>query len=295
MPDRFNGLGPATHQFASQRLTLRYLDWGNSDKPLLLLVHGGEDHARSWDWVAAQLRDDWHIVAPDLRGHGDSDWSPDGVYTMEHAVADLDNLIEHLGETPVTIVSHSLGGAISLRYTGLFPEKVRRIVAIEGLASRTEIQKRTGDHQEDGRLAWRNWIEKRRKLADRAPRTYATVEEAAERMRARNPHLDDAKAHHLASWGLRRREAGELVWKFDPYIRTPQPWDPSDFARTEIWGHIECPVLLVHGKESWAVNPAEDGRAGYFRDVRVESLERAGHWVQHDRLEDFVDLLRDFL
>lgn len=295
MTTLFDGLGPTTHPFPSQRLTLRYLDWGNADKPLLLLVHGGEDHARSWDWVAAQLREDWHIVCPDLRGHGDSDWSPDGVYTMEHAVADLDNLIEHLGETPVTIVAHSMGGAISLRYAGLFPEKVRRLVAIEGLASRAEIRKLLGSYQEDGRMAWRSWIEMRRKLADRAPRTYATVEDAAARMRARNPHLDADQAHHLAKWGLRRREAGELVWKFDPYLRASQPWDPSDFARKEIWGHIECPVLLVHGKESWAVNPAEDGRADYFRDVRVESFERAGHWVQHDRLDAFVDLLRDFL
>ena len=59
----------------SQRLRLHYVDWGNVDAPLLVLVHGGRDHCRNWDWLAEELRRDWHIIAPDLRGHGDSEWS----------------------------------------------------------------------------------------------------------------------------------------------------------------------------------------------------------------------------
>ena len=72
--------GPTSQTFVSQRLRLNYLDWGNPEKPLLMLVHGGRDHARSWDWVAEQLREDWHVVAFDHRGHGDSDWVSDGNY-----------------------------------------------------------------------------------------------------------------------------------------------------------------------------------------------------------------------
>ena len=74
--------GPITNSFISQRLRLNYVDWGNPDAPPLLLVHGGRDHARSWDWVAEELRNDWHIIAPDLRGHGDSACSPAGSYEM---------------------------------------------------------------------------------------------------------------------------------------------------------------------------------------------------------------------
>ena len=74
--------GPTSHSYYSQRLRLHYVDWGNAGKPPLLLVHGGRDHCRNWDWTAEVLRDDWHIIAPDLRGHGDSQWSPDGSYTM---------------------------------------------------------------------------------------------------------------------------------------------------------------------------------------------------------------------
>ena len=71
-----NALGPTSHRFVSQRLDLHYLNWGNPGAPLLVLVHGGRDHARNWDWVAQALRYDWHIICPDLRGHGDSAWSP---------------------------------------------------------------------------------------------------------------------------------------------------------------------------------------------------------------------------
>ena len=74
--------GPTSHRFLSQRLRLHYVDWGNSDLEPLLMIHGGRDHCRNWDWIAHSLREKWHIIAPDLRGHGDSDWSPDGHYDM---------------------------------------------------------------------------------------------------------------------------------------------------------------------------------------------------------------------
>ncbi len=66
--------GPTSQFSVSQRLRLDYVDWGNEDAPPLVLVHGGLDHCRNWDWVAERLRHDWHILAPDLRGHGDSQW-----------------------------------------------------------------------------------------------------------------------------------------------------------------------------------------------------------------------------
>lgn len=73
-----NQLGPTSNHFVSQRLRLNYVDWGNAEAPTLILQHGGRDHCRSWDWVAEELRRDWHVICPDLRGHGDSEWSPEG-------------------------------------------------------------------------------------------------------------------------------------------------------------------------------------------------------------------------
>ena len=107
-------LGPTSHYFYSQRLKLHYVDWGNADKPPLLLIHGGRDHARNWDWVAADLRRDYHIIAPDLRGHGDSQWSIGGSYAMVDYTLDVTQLLGALGLSGVTIIGHSLGGSIAL-------------------------------------------------------------------------------------------------------------------------------------------------------------------------------------
>ena len=132
--------GPITNSFISQRLRLNYVDWGNPDAPPLLLVHGGRDHARSWDWVAEELRQDWHIIAPDLRGHGDSAWSPDGSYEMSTFVYDLAQLIHQLNLAPVSIIAHSMGGNIATRYAGIYPENVRKMVNIEGLGMSPKMQ-----------------------------------------------------------------------------------------------------------------------------------------------------------
>jgi len=106
--------GPASHVYFSQRLRLHYVDWGNEGAPPMLLVHGGRDHCRNWDWVAEAFRDEYHIIAPDLRGHGDSQWSMGGSYTMPEYVYDIAHLVDQKNMAPVNILSHSLGGMISL-------------------------------------------------------------------------------------------------------------------------------------------------------------------------------------
>jgi pimeloyl-ACP methyl ester carboxylesterase len=104
--------GPTSQTFISQRLRLHYADWGNPDAPLLILQHGGRDHCRSWDWVAQELRHDWHVIAPDLRGHGDSAWSTDGNYAIDSLLYDFAQLVHTLGSEQVTIAGwqcrHSL-------------------------------------------------------------------------------------------------------------------------------------------------------------------------------------------
>ena len=147
MPDQIPAI-LTSHSYVSQRLRLHYVDWGNPEAPPLILLHGGRDHCRNWDWVAERLRGEYHIIAPDLRGHGDSQWSPDGSYSPAAFIYDLAQLIHQQKLAPVTIVAHSFGGNIALRYTGISPEMVSRLVAIEGLgpaphleAERAAIQK----------------------------------------------------------------------------------------------------------------------------------------------------------
>src|SRR3989442_2580078 len=121
--------GPTSHTYFSQRLRLHYVDWGNAGKPPLLLIHGGRDHARNWDWVAQALRDDYHILAPDLRGHGDSQWSIGGSYAMIDYTLDVAQLLSAVQIFPITIIGHSLGGSIALQYAGVYPERVSKVVA----------------------------------------------------------------------------------------------------------------------------------------------------------------------
>jgi pimeloyl-ACP methyl ester carboxylesterase len=287
------GPGPTSRIYFSQRLRLHYVDWGNPDAPPLVLVHGGRDHCRNWDWVAEALRHDWHIIAPDLRGHGDSEWSQDGTYMMAGYVYDLAQLVHQQKLAPVTIVAHSLGGNIALRYAGLYPQNVARIVAIEGLGPSPKMLAERYAAGFAQRM--RNWIEEQRRLSGRLPRRYATIEDAWKRMQEENKHLSPEQARHLTQHGVNQNEDGTYSWKFDNYVRSWPPYDMSTRDVQALWEEITCPTLLVYGKESWASNPAEDGRAKHFKNAEVVTFEGAGHWVHHDKLDEFLALVRRFL
>ena len=285
--------GPTSHTFFSQRLRLHYVDWGNPTRPPLLMLHGGRDHCRNWDWAAAALRDEWHIIAPDLRGHGDSQWSTDGSYTMAGYIYDLAQLVHQQRLAPVTIVAHSLGGQVALRYAGIYPDTVARLVAIEGLGPSPARLKAGSAKTIVERMD--EWVAEQRGLAARLPRRYASIEDAFGRMQGENPHLTAEQARHLTVHGANQNEDGTYSWKFDNYVRAWPPYDMQGRDIQLLWSRITCPTLLLYGKESQAGDPAEDGRARHFRNVRVAGIDRAGHWLHHDRLDDFLHLLRDFL
>lgn len=276
----------------SQRLRLHYRDWGNVGAPPLLLVHGGFDHCRSWDWAAAQLCEHYHVIAPDLRGHGDSDWANGNAYSMADYVYDMAELIEQLGVAPVSIIGHSLGGAISLKYAGAFPDQVKQLVAIEGLVP---PQKLVEEHEAppDQRLA--RWVRQVQRIVKRPHRRYTSQAEAIARMQEANRHLSAEYAHHLAIHGSRENEDGTYSWKFDPLLRAHQPFDMSGRDSQQLWSKITCPVLLMRGEDSWASNPAEDGRAACFQQVEVVNFPDAGHWLHHDQFEMFMAALQKFM
>lgn len=286
-------VGPSSHFYVSQRLRLHYVDWGNEDAPTLVLIHGGRDHARSWDWVARVLRKEWHVVAPDLRGHGDSAHAVGGSYTIPDFVLDIAQLVDALGSEKVAIVAHSLGGAVALHYAGTFPERVAQLVAIEGLGPPPEILARMRDVPVWERV--RNWVDTTRKLAGRTPRRYPSIADAAARMQAENAFLSPEQARHLTVHGVARNEDGSFSWKFDNYVRAFGPYRFQQDETQALWERIDCPVLLVRGAESWASDPEQDGRIEPFRSARAVTVENAEHWVHHDQLEEFVRLVREFL
>ena len=285
--------GPTSHNYFSQRLRLHYVDWGNEEAPPMLLVHGGRDHCRNWDWVAQAFRGEYHIIAPDLRGHGDSQWLLGGSYDQVDYVYDVAQLLHQRQHTPVTIIGHSLGGAISLLYSGLYPETVTKLVSIEGMGPPPAFLEERMRKSPAERL--RIWIEELRHIAGRIPRRYKSLEDAYERMQTENPHLTETQARHLTIHGSNQNEDGTYSWKFDNYIRAFPPIGLPQEEANELYGRISCPTLLFHGKESWASNPLEDGRTQCFKNVQVASIKNAGHWLHHDQLEEFVARTRAFL
>ncbi|HXQ12704.1 MAG TPA: alpha/beta hydrolase [Caulobacteraceae bacterium] len=285
--------GPTSQSYISQRLRLHYVDWGNPNAPPLLLIHGGQDHCRNWDWVAQEMRRDYHIIAPDLRGHGDSAWSPSGEYGMSAYVYDIAQLIHQQNLAPVRIIAHSMGGNVALRYAGVYPETVTKLVSIEGLGPSPAMMRRREETSAPKRL--RGWIEQKRGFAGRTPRRYATIEDAFHRMQEENRHLTPEQARYLTVHGAAQNEDGTYSWKFDNYCRSNSPTDLAPKDLHEVWENIACPVLFVNGKESWASNPEKDGRMKHFRDGRVVEFEGAGHWVHHDRLDAFLETVRAFL
>ncbi len=283
---------PTSHIYFSQRLRLHYVDWGNSDAPTMLLVHGGRDHCRNWDWVAENLRSDYHIIAPDLRGHGDSQWNIGGAYTTIDYVYDIAQLLFQTTTKPVTIIGHSLGGAVSLTYAGLYPETVDRIISIEGMGP---IPRTLQESSESTSSKVTNWIGNLRKLSARLPKRYETLEDAYHRMQNENPHLTSEQARHLTVHGSNQNEDGTFSWKFDNYVRTFPPIGLTPEETYELYGRIVSPTLLIYGKESWAAKDSGSGQSQYFQDATIELISNAGHWVHHDQLEEFLATVRAFL
>ena len=182
-------IGPTSHYFYSQRLKLHYVDWGNRGKPLLVLVHGGRDHCRNWDWVALDLRRHYHIIAPDLRGHGDSDWAVGSPYSMIDYVVDLSQLMNAVSQQAATLIGHSLGGGIVLQYAGThFPDAVKRVVSIEGMGPPPSMMSPSPAHERMD-----NWVGQMQRW--RGARSASTPHRrgAGAHARGTNPHLPSSR------------------------------------------------------------------------------------------------------
>jgi pimeloyl-ACP methyl ester carboxylesterase len=203
---------------------------------------------------------------------------------------DLSALVDVIRETPVNLLGHSLGGAICTLYAGTYPDRVRKLVSIEGWGppDNHPIYKPPAARMRD-------WIERIRQAEQREPRSYPTIDEAVARMKEANPHLSDEVARHLTVYGTNWRSDGGLTWKFDNFARFLAPYGQQREDYAEICKHIAAPTLLIRGLESWAADPSKDGRADIIRNHRLVNVEGAGHWVHHDRLDVFLAETARFL
>lgn len=280
---------PQARFYQSQGLRLHYTDWGNASAPPLLLIHGGLDHSRSWDHVARALRTNFHVIAPDLRGHGDSDWAVGSSYSLADHVYDLTCLVKAEGLEDVAVVGHSMGGMVSLTYAGAFPEKVSRLAVLDGVTNFPARKVKPIDV----RIA--DWVGDLDKAAQRKIHSYPSVADGADRMLARNARLTREQAMHLATHALKRDADGGYGWKFDPYLRARAPYRLSLEDNIALWSRIACPTLLVAGSESFLPDPATAGVLEHFRQAELVKIEGAGHWLQHDKPAGIVEVLKAFL
>jgi pimeloyl-ACP methyl ester carboxylesterase len=281
---------PISHFFYSDRLKLQFWDYGSDHKPSLVLVHGALDHARNWDWVAHDLCRHYHVYALDLRGHGNSAWAPGAAYTVAEHVLDLSALLDIINDFPIRLIGHSLGGGIVLHYSGLYPDRVQKLISIEGLGF-PEGHAMHGPASDRAR----RWIANIRELENRRPHSYPSLQAAINRMKEANPRLSDDVARHLTLHGTNWDSDGSLVWKFDNYSRAFPPYGHNIPDAVEILRHIHCPTLFFWGEQSFLPIPGDDPRYRAIRNSRMITVPAAGHWLHHDALALFLRESTSFL
>ena len=252
---------PEARFYQSQGLRLHYADWGNETAPPLVLIHGGLDHCRNWDAIAQALQPHFHIVAPDLRGHGDSEWAKGSSYGLADNVVDLARLIAVAELKDAAIVGHSMGGMVAQAYAGTFPQRVSRMVVLDGTflpsASPVSIDEQMS-----------RWVKQLDRIARYEPTSFKTIEEAAHRLSGRNKRLTPEQALHLAHHAVRQHADGLYRLKFDHYQRARAPYRLSPDDYIGLWSRITCPTLLMWGSESFLADPEAAGLLAHFKAGR---------------------------
>ncbi len=282
---------PEHHNLEVRGLRIHWVEWGEPGSQPVILVHGFRDHCRTWDFFVTELlaiAPDLWVVAPDCRGHGDSGWvGAGGYYHFFDYLLDLDQIIRHLGTPTVRLVGHSMGGTIACLYAGTYPERVSKLALVEGLGPE-------GMPFADAPRRAARWLEEVPAVGESAG--YASLEEAADRLRRSHPRLTEERAGHLTSHAMRRTETDAWQWKFDPLHRTtsPQPFYVEQFI--EFLRRVACPSLVVQGAES---NHRERGdieaRYGLLPGASLVTLPEAGHMVQQDNPVALARTLAPFL
>ena len=277
-------------------LSLSLLEWGAHDAArdhTVILVHGFLDLA--WGFapmVERGLADRYHVVAPDMRGHGDSDRAgPGGYYHFMDYLADLEDVIAQLGRSRVSIVGHSMGGSVAAYYTGVYPSRVSHLALLEGLGPPDSDWSTWPDRLSAWMAAWKRQRERG------GSKRYPSLDEAAARLRATDPKVSEPMARRLAEVSTVRTDDGRLIFKHDPLHLTPAPYLFMVDGARSLWERITCPTLLVDAKDSeFRYSPEEAlRRRSAFPNARHVELADAGHMMQRHQPQLLSALLDEFL
>ena len=266
--------------------------WGRESAPKLFLLHGWMDVSASFQFLVDAFTREWYVIAPDWRGFGLTAWSREGYWFPDY-YADLDEILRlYASEQPINVVGHSMGGLIACTYGGLRPERIARLVSLEGFGlSRT--------HAEQAPIRIRHWLDGLRQPPRFRP--YDSFDDVAARMRRDNPRLTEGKASFLARHWARENGDGTVILRSDPRHKMVKPYLFRIEETVACWKHVTAPVLWVFAKDS--------KRGGYLKDTPEQLAERTrafakyreawlqdcGHMMHHDQPERLAAIIEGFV
>lgn len=258
----------------------------------MIVLHGWMDVSASFQFFVDALAAEWHVVAPDWRGYGETDWSGEDSYWFPDYYADLDVLLARISpERPVDLVAHSMGGNVACVYAGARPARVRRLVNLEGFGM-SDVPPDAAPQ----RIA--QWLDEL--ATGESLRDYASFADLANRMRHRNPHLPADRAAFLAPhWG---KQVGDRVrLRSDPAHKIVNPVPYRLAEAKACWARVAAPVLWVEGGETRArgqMRHAEAelaSRRAAFPKLRCAIVEGAGHMLHHVQPARLARVVESFL
>lgn len=281
---------PADHWVKLNGINFHYLDWGNEHLPHVVLLHGGSLTAHTWDMAALLLRDGYHLVALDQRGHGDTDWTPEdqlGQDNNDLMLEDTRQFIEHLGYDHLTLVGMSMGGMNTIRYAARHPERLDA-VGIVDIAPET---------MREGLIEMEAFRE--------ATETLSSFDDFLNRAMHFMPHRPPDHLRYSLTHSLKQTSEG-WTWKQDHRPRPGMEGLSDEQHRQanaeraeELWADVKAirqPTLLFKGENSkiLALDIAEQTVAA-MPNARLVVIPRATHNVHSDNPGDFARELDAFL
>jgi pimeloyl-ACP methyl ester carboxylesterase len=266
--------------------------WGDEADPKLVLLHGWMDVSASFQFLVDALRGDWHVIAPDWRGFGLSEWAPNGYWFPDY-IADLEVLLQQLSpDAAVNLVGHSMGGNVAGLYAGIRPDRVSNLALLEGFGlprtAPTAAPKR-----------FEKWFEEIAHPPSFKP--YASFEEVEARLMQNNRRLSRERARFLAPHWAKRLDSGEVMLNSDPVHKMVNPVLYRLEEAIACWKRVTAPVLWVWGDGQWMRqwlkdNPADiEERRAAFASLAEHTIPDAGHMLHHDQPERLAQTLEAFL
>lgn len=259
-----------------------YLEWGNTDNPPMMLLHGFAQEAHSWDFVALSLCDRYRVVVPDQRGHGDSDWAPNHDYTPEAYQKDMNDIIEALDLRNIVMIGLSMGGRNSLTYAANHPDKVKALVIVDA----------GPENMLQGSQNIRRFVQQ----DDELDSPEAFVQRAITHNPSRTPEQVRGSIRHK----IKQLPNGKWTWKYDRFLRSPaNNLSPDPKLNNKLWrllDNLRCPVLIVRGAQSnvMSKNIAEK-MCTRIPNATLATVENAGHLVMGDNPSGFELAIGGFL